>query len=103
MNVSSSSGFPTSEPMAFGSSSNAPTSSSSGSKARKDNITCSHCGYTVHSKDQCYRLLGYPPGWKSKSKSSNVGSMANNSEFVETLNAGPPDTAISSLTSDQCQ
>ncbi|KAL6311931.1 hypothetical protein AAG906_013204 [Vitis piasezkii] len=81
------SGSHNSDPMTFGSNSNAPTGSSGGSKTRRDRITCSHCGFQGHTKDKCYKLVGYPPGWKFKNKGPNSSSMANNSEVLESLNA----------------
>ena len=60
--------YQTSEPMAFGSNSNASIGSSGGSKTRRDKIICSHCGFNGHTKEKCYRLVGYPPGWKDKPK-----------------------------------
>lgn len=29
---------------------------------------CSQCGMVVHSKDRCYKIHGYPPGWSGKKK-----------------------------------
>ncbi|KAL6315342.1 hypothetical protein AAG906_000446 [Vitis piasezkii] len=65
------SGSHNSDPMTFGSNSNAPAGSSGGSKTRRDRITCSYCGFQGHTKDKCYKLVGYPPGWKFKNKGPN--------------------------------
>ncbi|KAL5537407.1 hypothetical protein UlMin_045834 [Ulmus minor] len=95
---------PISEPMAFGSNSNVPAGSSGGSKTIRDKITCSHCGFNGHTKEKCYRLVGYPPGWKTKPKGYN--SMANNSEIVDSMSAGSAaqdKLSMSSLTNAQCQ
>ncbi|XP_059596413.1 uncharacterized protein LOC132254553 [Vitis vinifera] len=46
------SGSHNSDPMTFGSNSNAPAGSSGGSKTRRDRITCSHCGFQGHTKDK---------------------------------------------------
>ena len=54
--------YQTSKPMAFGSNYNAPTGSSGRSKTRRDKIFCSHYGFNGHTKEKCYRLVGYPPG-----------------------------------------
>ncbi|KAL6348814.1 hypothetical protein AAG906_033470 [Vitis piasezkii] len=97
------SGSHNSDPMTFGSNSNAPAGSSGGSKTRRDRITCSHCGFQGHTKDKCYKLVGYPPGWKFKNKGPNSSSMANNSEVLESLNAGSSESTVSSLTTMQCQ
>ncbi|KAA8542768.1 hypothetical protein F0562_023920 [Nyssa sinensis] len=32
----------------------------------KDKSVCSHCGYTGHTSDKCYKIHGFPPGFKSK-------------------------------------
>lgn len=34
---------------------------------------CSHCGYTGHTAEKCYKKHGYPPGWKPRNR--NVGSV----------------------------
>ncbi|RVW20422.1 Retrovirus-related Pol polyprotein from transposon RE1 [Vitis vinifera] len=97
------SGSHNSDPMTFGSNSNAPAGSSGGSKTRRDRITCSYCGFQGHIKDKCYKLVGYPPGWKFKNKGPNSSSMANNSKVLESLNAGSSESSVSSLTTMQCQ
>jgi hypothetical protein len=39
------------------------------STLRKDKPICSHCGLNGHTVDKCYRLHGFPPGYKfTKSK-----------------------------------
>ncbi|KAL5540630.1 hypothetical protein UlMin_043205 [Ulmus minor] len=100
-NIGGNSAIPVSKPLAFGSNYNAPTGSSGGSKTKRDKVTCTHCGFIGHTKDKCYRLVGYPPGWRVKSKTSN--SMANNSEVINQVNANSIDQAVLSLTNDQCQ
>ncbi|KAL6312522.1 hypothetical protein AAG906_021215 [Vitis piasezkii] len=79
------SGSHNSDPMTFGSNSNAPAGSSGGSKTRRDRITCSYCGFQGHTKDKCYKLVGYPPGWKFKNKGPNSSLMANNSKSLTLL------------------
>ena len=44
-------------------------SSNSGSKG-KDRPTCTHCGKTGHIVDKCYKLHGFPLGFKFKNKPS---------------------------------
>jgi hypothetical protein len=35
---------------------------------KKERPLCSHCGITGHTVDKCYKLHGYPPGYKFKNK-----------------------------------
>ncbi|XP_019175436.1 PREDICTED: uncharacterized protein LOC109170740 [Ipomoea nil] len=35
---------------------------------------CTHCGYTGHTEDKCYKKYGYPPGWRPKSKNRGYAS-----------------------------
>jgi hypothetical protein len=35
---------------------------------KKERPLCSHCGITGHIVDKCYKLHGYPPGYKFKNK-----------------------------------
>ncbi|XP_030949946.1 uncharacterized protein LOC115973845 [Quercus lobata] len=36
----------------------------------KDRLVCTHCGKIGHTVDKCYKLHGFPPGFKFKNKSS---------------------------------
>ncbi|KAG6696134.1 hypothetical protein I3842_09G132400 [Carya illinoinensis] len=41
-------------------------------KRDKFDITCYNCGKTGHTKDKCYRLIGFPPDFKfTKTKQGN--------------------------------
>ena len=33
-------------------------------------LVCTHCGKTGHIADKCYRLHGFPPGFKFKNKNA---------------------------------
>lgn len=35
---------------------------------RKERPICTYCGYNGHTVDKCYKLHGYPPGYKPKQK-----------------------------------
>ena len=35
---------------------------------KKERPVCSHCGITGHIVEKCYKVYGYPPGYKSRSK-----------------------------------
>ena len=45
---------------------------------------CTHCGVLGHVVDKCYKLHGYPPGYKFKNKGSQATSFANNVVAVDT-------------------
>ena len=37
-----------------------------GTNGKKDRPLCTYCGFTGHIADKCYKLHGYPPGYKPK-------------------------------------
>ena len=37
-------------------------------RTKKDRPQCTHCGFLGHIVDKCYKLYGYPPGYKPKNK-----------------------------------
>ncbi|OIS99478.1 hypothetical protein A4A49_62677, partial [Nicotiana attenuata] len=39
--------------------------------ARKPGLKCDYCGYKGHLKENCYKIIGYPPDFKSKRKPQN--------------------------------
>ena len=38
--------------------------------SRKERSVCTYCGLVGHVADKCYKLHGYPPGYKHKRKAS---------------------------------
>ncbi|GMH09917.1 hypothetical protein Nepgr_011758 [Nepenthes gracilis] len=44
---------------------------------RKERPTCSYCGFLGHAVDMYYKLHGYPPGFKTKTKGYMQQSLAN--------------------------
>ncbi|XP_055824271.1 uncharacterized protein LOC129892727 [Solanum dulcamara] len=40
-------------------------------KPQKSVITCEVCGYRGHTKEQCFKVKGYPVGWRSKKKTGS--------------------------------
>lgn len=54
---------------------------SSGHIRGKDRSICQHCGKEGHTIDKCYRLHGFPPGFKF---TRNKSSIANNVSFPGT-------------------
>ena len=59
-----------SDSMAFNASSPAHSvaTASSHNKPRHERPICTHCGLTGHTVDRCYKLHGFPPGYKPKGK-----------------------------------
>lgn len=53
------------------------SSSSVGNKSRKFLLQCEHCGCRGHTKDQCYKIVGYPADFKAKRKPLKSGVYAN--------------------------
>ena len=53
-------------------------SSKSFNEAKSGRSQCTHCGVLGHVADKCYKLHGYPPGYKFKNKGSQATSFANN-------------------------
>ena len=52
-------------------------------KKGKENPTCSHCGLRGHTMEKCYKLHGYPPGYKTKPKANQVSSFDATQESVD--------------------
>ncbi|KAG7551493.1 Ribonuclease H-like superfamily [Arabidopsis thaliana x Arabidopsis arenosa] len=38
---------------------------------QKSRATCTHCGLSGHVSEKCYKIIGYPPGWKPKNQRQN--------------------------------
>ncbi|KAJ1413267.1 hypothetical protein SESBI_19813 [Sesbania bispinosa] len=53
----------------------------------KDRPLCSHCGILGHTIDKCYKLHGYPPGFKNKSKGPNMVAQVSDSNIGNQLSA----------------
>ena len=45
---------------------------------KKDKLFCTHYGTTGHTMDKCYKLHGYPPGYRSKGKGTVANQMSLN-------------------------
>uniref|UniRef100_A0A2N9FGR6 CCHC-type domain-containing protein n=1 Tax=Fagus sylvatica TaxID=28930 RepID=A0A2N9FGR6_FAGSY len=55
---------------------------------RKDRPICSHCGLKGHTADKCYKLHGYPPGFRGKNRNGASahqvsGHMSTGSNFPD--------------------
>ena len=53
-------------------------------KAKTGRPQCTHCGGLDHVVDKCYKLHGYPPGYKFKNEGSQATSFANNVVAADT-------------------
>ncbi|KAM0007139.1 hypothetical protein Hdeb2414_s0150g00815021 [Helianthus debilis subsp. tardiflorus] len=42
------------------------------SRVDKSKLKCSHCGMLKHTKDQCFKLVGYPEWWNDGHKKTGV-------------------------------
>ncbi|KAL4353494.1 hypothetical protein GQ457_06G023630 [Hibiscus cannabinus] len=67
--------------------------------SRRTRPQCSHCGLLGHTKEKCYKLHGYPPGYGSRTK-NHVNNPVNN---VVVADSSSTSSAQQSLTSQQCQ
>ena len=67
---------------------------------KRERPICSHCGILGHVVDKCYKIHGYPHGYKKKGKghSTNQVSMGSNLDHIDTME----DLTTVALTSSQC-
>ena len=70
-----------------------------GGNSKKERLVCTYCGLTSHIADKCYKLHGYPPGYKlkggNKAMANQVFAMLPFGNFglvvfPSTLNVGLP-------------
>jgi len=64
---------------------------------RKDKPLCSHCGLLGHTVEKCYRLHGFPPGFKF---TKNKGGGTHSANQVQDSETSPSPLSI---TPEQCQ
>lgn len=57
---------------------------------RKPKPVCSHCGVTGHTIEKCYRIHGFPPGFKFTKDKSVGTSFANQVQTVDTSSSPMP-------------
>lgn len=78
---------------------------------RRNNMECSYCHGTNHTKDRCYNLIGFPPRVKSTNSSNDKiivqvsgNSLGNNSTGTDNnANAGNNQTNDNSTTLSSSQ
>ncbi|XP_071688035.1 uncharacterized protein [Rutidosis leptorrhynchoides] len=56
----------------------------------KDNLKCDECGMKRHTKDQCFRIVGYPEWWNDghKKGKASIAMAATTKDNQETTNSG---------------
>ncbi|XP_075099496.1 uncharacterized protein LOC142176264 [Nicotiana tabacum] len=59
-------------------------------KFRKNQVQCDYCHYKGHTKENCYKLHGYPSDFKGKKKGQNSGVYSNNVSGLVFPNATEP-------------
>ncbi|XP_068661756.1 uncharacterized protein [Aristolochia californica] len=68
---------------------------------------CSHCSIPGHTVEKCFKLHGYPPGYRSKSRSSNSSTSSNfSANHYASVNNVVAESSISlalPFTPEQCQ
>ncbi|XP_019251639.1 PREDICTED: uncharacterized protein LOC109230637 [Nicotiana attenuata] len=42
-------------------------------RPRKPGLICEYCGYKGHLKENCFKIIGYLPDFKSKKKNQTAG------------------------------
>ena len=65
----------------------------------KDIPICTHCGKTRHTVDKCYKLHGFPPGFKFKNRPSRAHQVSSGSVSKFTS----PMHQFFAFTPEQCQ
>ena len=55
----------------------AKTTSQKGKGQKKDRPVCAHYGIKGHTTDKCFKIHGYPLGYKSKGKNPSISHAAN--------------------------
>jgi len=76
-----------------------PTHKSGKWANRKDRPVCSHCGISGHTVDKCYRVHGFPPGFKFTKNQPSAHSVTH-VQGAEFVTASSPQLPI---TLEQCQ
>uniref|UniRef100_A0A2N9GYQ8 Reverse transcriptase Ty1/copia-type domain-containing protein n=1 Tax=Fagus sylvatica TaxID=28930 RepID=A0A2N9GYQ8_FAGSY len=68
---------------------------------KKERPTCTHCGLLGHTVDKCYKLHGFPPGYKTLGKAPAVANQTSLSAFGSNAHASAEE--ISPLQLSQVQ
>ncbi|KAL2465447.1 Uncharacterized protein Adt_41298 [Abeliophyllum distichum] len=72
------------------------------SNSRKANKICTYCGRDYHSVEDCYNLIGFPPGHKLYGKDVKPrGKMPNANNVVPQDESKGPNTAVDTFTIEE--
>ncbi|XP_074327025.1 uncharacterized protein LOC141664967 [Apium graveolens] len=61
------------------------------SQFKKENLECTHCHGTNHTRDRCFHLIGFPPRNKPKRNKISRFSNISGSKMITQLNSGADD------------
>ncbi|KAE8711005.1 hypothetical protein F3Y22_tig00110307pilonHSYRG00083 [Hibiscus syriacus] len=78
----------------------------SGTNTHKNIPLCSHCNILGHTKERCYKLIGYPPGYNSKNWYSSNSFLGKGSQVIHTnyvVSQQGSSTVTEAFTPEQCQ
>ncbi|KAL4363042.1 hypothetical protein GQ457_04G026360 [Hibiscus cannabinus] len=69
--------------------------------SKKSRPQCNYCGLLGHTKDKCYKLHGYPPGYKTRNTQNTA--VANAVLHDDQVFKAPSESLGDTLTTHQCQ
>ena len=81
---------------------------------KKERPFCTHCQYHGHTIEKCYKIHGYPPGFRQRQKAqfnsivsgamvNQVSNQQSASEDQDATSDGTSNNVLQSLSTDQCQ
>ena len=84
---------------------NSMSSSSVCAVSKSKRPICSHCNIAGHTVDKCYKLHGYPPGYKSKMNSTGGRGFSSSTSHQAQANQvnSSPSSPATTLSVSQCQ
>ena len=68
-----------------------------GKSSKKERPLCTHCGIHGHTVDKCFKLHGYPPGYKPRSKASSSSANQVVTEVPPRMDIGKFQQALAML------
>lgn len=65
--------------------------------SNKERPYCTHCKFQGHTIDKCYKIHGYPPGYKPKSKSNFTAAAITNDQSSNNNNSSSINDGLSNM------